>query len=353
MGNLTEANLIPLTTELKTGQRCIRIGNSIIPVGVGGVLPAVSDSGSAVVTEDIILGVVDANGKFQPFSFDGTEASNSGSAVEVTSYKSWNSTLPAPEPAPTSSMDFYKCTYVNSNSWGGKKAVFNGTYYEFQSDSTQGLVSLGYFPKVGNIYNSKAEVFVKSLAGQYTNLMDSHTVFFLQKTLQDKASGIVITNEGLQEISSGILCTSNGYAAMAAEAFPASVLSSDTNWSVDICFTCTDVSAIPSNGSALFGRSGTKDVDRFDMLVYDYQYVIGGYGGVNYTMDTNKHVFTASHTSSNLVTIYMDGIFGYTWTVLSNIREYPIYIGYNGNDRKGYPFIIHYIRIRNTTAAFN
>ena len=35
--NLTESNLISLDTELKQGQRCIRIGNSIIPVGVGGM----------------------------------------------------------------------------------------------------------------------------------------------------------------------------------------------------------------------------------------------------------------------------------------------------------------------------
>jgi len=42
--NLTESNLITLNTELKQGQRCIRIGNSIIPVGVGGSFAPGSDS---------------------------------------------------------------------------------------------------------------------------------------------------------------------------------------------------------------------------------------------------------------------------------------------------------------------
>ena len=36
MSNLTDSNLITLDTELKPGQRAFRIGNSIIPVGVGG-----------------------------------------------------------------------------------------------------------------------------------------------------------------------------------------------------------------------------------------------------------------------------------------------------------------------------
>ena len=58
MGNLTESNLIPLTTTLKTGQRCIRIGNHIIPVGVGGIKPPAGASDS-YTEADIILGVVD------------------------------------------------------------------------------------------------------------------------------------------------------------------------------------------------------------------------------------------------------------------------------------------------------
>lgn len=102
--NLTESNLITLNTELKQGQRCIRIGNSIIPVGVGGSFAPGSDS-TIPQAADVILGVVDAQGKFQPFKFNGTEASDSGQPITVSQYKSWNSTLPAPTPSPSGGMD--------------------------------------------------------------------------------------------------------------------------------------------------------------------------------------------------------------------------------------------------------
>ena len=76
MGKLTENNLITIDTPLKTGQRCLRIGNRIIPVGVGGMYePSGGSSGS--------------------------------------------------------SMDFYKCSYVNSDSWGGYKAVLSNGIYNF------------------------------------------------------------------------------------------------------------------------------------------------------------------------------------------------------------------------------
>lgn len=76
---------------------------------------------------EAILGVVNAEGKFQPFKFDGTTPSNSGSAETVEYYKSWNSTLPNPDPSPTIALNFYKCSYVNTsnNTWRGYKAVFN------------------------------------------------------------------------------------------------------------------------------------------------------------------------------------------------------------------------------------
>lgn len=69
--NLTESNLITLNTELKQGQRCIRIGNSIIPVGVGGIFAPGSNS-STPAGADVTLGVVDSQGRFQALRFNGT-----------------------------------------------------------------------------------------------------------------------------------------------------------------------------------------------------------------------------------------------------------------------------------------
>lgn len=109
--NLTDSNLITLNTELKEGQRCIRIGNSIIPVGVGGI--SAPGAGGA----DVTLGVVDSQGRFQALRFNGTQASNSGSAIQVQNYKSWNSTLPAPEQTPlivTPTQAITACTIFSS-----------------------------------------------------------------------------------------------------------------------------------------------------------------------------------------------------------------------------------------------
>lgn len=46
-------------------------------------------------TEDIVLGVIDENNKFQALSFNGTTASISGSPEIISQYKSWNSPITA------------------------------------------------------------------------------------------------------------------------------------------------------------------------------------------------------------------------------------------------------------------
>lgn len=116
-------------------------------IGVSYV-PVVKPAGA-----DVTLGVVDSQGRFQALKFNGTQASNSGSAVEVQNYKTWNSTLPSPAPS-GASMDFYKCSYINSDSWGGYKAILVEDHYEFESNSTTGLIKpeLSRVSKVGDIY---------------------------------------------------------------------------------------------------------------------------------------------------------------------------------------------------------
>lgn len=54
------------------------------------------------------------------------------------------------------SLDFYRCSYVNSNSWGGYKAVLNQGVYTFESDSTSGLEYTQVMPTVGQIYSEDA-----------------------------------------------------------------------------------------------------------------------------------------------------------------------------------------------------
>lgn len=189
MGNLTESNLITIDTPLKTGQRCIRIGNRIIPVGVGSMYEPAAGSNSAQA--DIILGVVDSQGKFQPFSFDGTEASNSGSSQEVQYYKSWNSTLPAPVPA--ASMDFYKCSYVNSNSWGGYKAVLNNGIYSFQSDSTHNLYYSDLLPVINHIYPADVSFQVTNLK----SVLPRDPVFYAPLISNTTETGQSLTNNNV------------------------------------------------------------------------------------------------------------------------------------------------------------
>ena len=54
-----------------------------------------------------------------------------------------------------SSMDFYKCTSVSSDSsmtWTGRKAVLNEGVYSFESNSTEGLSYGTVVPIIGNTY---------------------------------------------------------------------------------------------------------------------------------------------------------------------------------------------------------
>ena len=59
------------------------------------------------------------------------------------------------------STDFYKCTYVSSDSsmtWSGRKAVLNEGVYSFQSDSTEGLSYSVVYPILGSVYTQDALV---------------------------------------------------------------------------------------------------------------------------------------------------------------------------------------------------
>lgn len=137
---------------------------TFVPVGGGaaslraGVL--VSDSGTL---------------KVQLLKFDGTVPSDSGVLQEFSNSSllifETGSRQPqyipgADVPSPATSMDFYKCTYVSSDSsmtWSGYKAVFNGQSYQLESDATTGLKYTAIKPTVNNIYSQNALVAVKKL----------------------------------------------------------------------------------------------------------------------------------------------------------------------------------------------
>lgn len=152
MGNLKEENLIALQTPLKYGQRVIRIGNSIIPVGVGGInAPGAGSDSSSVAVADVTLGVVDQNGFFQPLRFEGTQASNSGSAIEVLQYKSWNSTLPAPVVG--NSMSFYRCASVDTSTQTWTGYLYDVTNQALSAAVTNLTYTSAVAPVVGSYYS--------------------------------------------------------------------------------------------------------------------------------------------------------------------------------------------------------
>ena len=75
----------------------------------------------------------------QPLSFDGTVPSDSGALESLSDSSLLIFETAHEEPdyggaSPGSSMDFYKCTYVSSDSsmtWSGRKAVLNNGIYSF------------------------------------------------------------------------------------------------------------------------------------------------------------------------------------------------------------------------------
>lgn len=88
--NLKSASVVPVE-----GQRVIEIApGKWIPVGFGGDYIPSSASDSSLLS--IEAGYIDDNGNFQPLTFNGTEASDSGSSVEGLSHAIFNTGKPQP-----------------------------------------------------------------------------------------------------------------------------------------------------------------------------------------------------------------------------------------------------------------
>ena len=133
---------------------------SIVDTGVDE--PDYSSSQGGGKTVDVTLGQVNAEGKFQPLTFNGTEASNSGNPEAVEAYHGFNGVLPVPESGGGSvGCDYYKCASVDTvnKTWTGYKAVLTDGVYTFESTATTGLTyGAAYAPMVGIIYSTDCTV---------------------------------------------------------------------------------------------------------------------------------------------------------------------------------------------------
>jgi hypothetical protein len=111
---------------------------------------------------NVILGQINAEGKFQPLSFSGQEASNNGSPEVIENYYGFNGVLPVPESGGSSNGgDYYKCASVDTDNktWTGYKAVLTDGVYSFEETVTEGLpYGTAYTPLINGIYNDEATI---------------------------------------------------------------------------------------------------------------------------------------------------------------------------------------------------
>lgn len=145
---------LPSGTELKPGQRLIRIKDNIwMPVGVGGTdTPVFTGSGST---------------------------------------------------------DYYRCASVDTenHTWTGYKATLNDGVYVFENNVTTGLSYTSVTPQVGRIYSQDASVGVNYLFGQaptyglkfYASLKDS----FTPETGQEFHSSLCVNLDQVEFANSG------------------------------------------------------------------------------------------------------------------------------------------------------
>ena len=96
--NPTTSNQTILAGKFLIGDQTILGDANLVPSSIVSGVTIFGVSGIATTessTEDIVLGVIDENNKFQTLSFDGTAASISGSPEIISQYKSWNSPITA------------------------------------------------------------------------------------------------------------------------------------------------------------------------------------------------------------------------------------------------------------------
>ena len=211
MSNYTNQNLINVpSSKVPAGTLAMKVGQNIFTAGH--VIIQISSSG----TQDLAAYVVQSNSGVlyaRKLKFNGAEASDS-QTVELLSDSSvmiFNTGHQEPQggSTPGSSTDFYKCTYVSSDSsmtWSGRKAVLNAGAYSFQSDSTEGLIYSAFRPQIDLIYDSSCLIKAQLFQGiPLQGLVFYHP---LSRSLQILPTGQQITTVGSPSFiqDSGINC---------------------------------------------------------------------------------------------------------------------------------------------------
>jgi hypothetical protein len=234
--------ITPNISEIKTGTPAIKIGDTYFVGGIGG------DFIPAVHRESVTLGQVNAEGKFQPLAFNGTEASNSGSPEAVESYYGFNGVLPVPESGGgATGCSFYKCASVDTvnNTWTGYKAILADGVYSFEEIITDGLIyGDGFEPQVDEVYNSDCTVIVSKF---YTGPVTAVYVIPFNEEATTCQTGQALTQRGEPkfETIAGTQCV---YIEDASFVIPDDQIDT-TKFSVSFKYRLADDS---SNDTALF-----------------------------------------------------------------------------------------------------
>lgn len=294
--SIKEENLIQYSGTIKAGQRLVKVGNSFMPVGVGGA--------------------------FEPGAGGG-------------------------------STKFYKCASVDTTAktWTGYEAYQdeNGLW-NFADTVTNLIYGNYYIPSNGVVYDATASVMVSSL---FENMVTPNTVFLLQKSISDTSgNNIPVENHGLNVTSDGIVCAQDAYAVIPAGSLPETVLCDNHEWTIEIKLRTTNsssykVSAIFGNGLYDEGMNGNS---RFDMIYNTISFAIGSFDSLAIPCDEGDigwHVWKVTHSSNNIFTNCLDGQTLSMSKTGFNLRAYNVYIGWDGGspDRYGNPLVVEYIRI--------
>lgn len=319
--SIKEENLIKYEGTLKAGQRLVKVGNTFMPVGVGGAFE---------------LGIAD------------TSAFES----DMTALIGEDANIP---PVLISGIKLYKCASVDTanKTWSGYEAYQDEKGFWNFADTVTNLIYGNYYvPSSGVIYDATASVMVSSL---FENMVTPNTVFLLQKSISDTSgNNIPVENHGLNVTSDGIVYAQGAYAVIPAGSLPENVLCDNREWTIEIRLRFTNPQSYKASG--IFGNglydAGMNSASRFDMLCSSSVFGIGSFNAIdipNESPDTNWHVWKVAHTSDNVFTNYLDGETRSMSKTGFNLRAYNVYIGWEGGDssRYGDPCEIDYIRISN------
>lgn len=273
-----EDNLLPFEGTVKAGQRLVKVGDSWMPVGVGG--------------------------NFEPGKV---------SLIEI------------------GRGTYYQCNTVDetANTWTGYALVLDGQYYTIAETLTEGLTyGKGYTPKVGKIYNDEATVLIKGY-NRYYPIPTDGLIFYAPL---ESASDTAETGQTLVTTGTVTYGTVDG--------IPCATMGSDSSQKITSTFTLSEtgsysVSAYVSEPSKdpnrcyPFAIGGSSSGSRI-ALYTDYQsstnwsFNYGGGSIVGYpvTYPTGwKHVCFTYDEPTTTCKMYIDGVLIGTGSYNVNITE--------------------------------